>query len=222
MTGKIKLVHSGGNAVSIAVPTSNPSSSEVEFKLPQSDGSANQRLITDGSGNLSVANAGASGKILKVENFVYKGLSSAQRVSNAYIATPLVCSITPSAASSKIYVVYNLIVGPNDGVRSGATVYRDINSGGYSQLDTIKANTDGSSQRLSSISNGPTQWTPQTLSNCFVDTPSYSVGNAISYKLYTWAESNATLYINRIYAHDNGSTSYGVGCSTMTLMEIAV
>ena len=35
MTGKIKLVHSGGNAVSIAVPTSNPSSSEVELKLPQ-------------------------------------------------------------------------------------------------------------------------------------------------------------------------------------------
>ena len=31
MTGKIKLVHSGGNAVSLAVPTSNPSSSEVEL-----------------------------------------------------------------------------------------------------------------------------------------------------------------------------------------------
>ena len=40
MTGKIKLVHSGGNAVSIAVPTSNPSSSEVEFKLPQADGTS--------------------------------------------------------------------------------------------------------------------------------------------------------------------------------------
>ena len=36
MTGKIKLVHSGGNAVSLAVPTSNPSSSEVEFKATSS------------------------------------------------------------------------------------------------------------------------------------------------------------------------------------------
>ena len=61
MTGKIKLVHSGGNAVSIAVPTSNPSSSEVEFKLPGSDGSANQVLKTDGSGNLSFA-ADSGGK----------------------------------------------------------------------------------------------------------------------------------------------------------------
>ena len=58
MTGKIKLVHSGGNAVSIAVPTSNPSSSEVEFKLPQADGSADTFLKTDGSGNLSFGAAG--------------------------------------------------------------------------------------------------------------------------------------------------------------------
>ena len=53
MTGKIKLVHSGGNSVSIAVPTSNPSSSEVDFKLPGSDGSVNQVLKSDGSGNLA-------------------------------------------------------------------------------------------------------------------------------------------------------------------------
>ena len=47
MTGKIKLVHSGGNSVSLAVPTSNPSASEVEFKLPQADGSSGQALVTD-------------------------------------------------------------------------------------------------------------------------------------------------------------------------------
>ena len=58
MTGKIKLVHSGGNAVSIAVPTNNPSASEVELKLPQSDGSADTFLKTDGSGNLSFAAVG--------------------------------------------------------------------------------------------------------------------------------------------------------------------
>ena len=61
MTGKIKLVHSGGNSVSVAVPTNAPSASEVEFKLPQSDGSANQVLKTDGSGNLSFA-ADSGGK----------------------------------------------------------------------------------------------------------------------------------------------------------------
>ena len=48
----IKLVHSGGNSVSLTTPTSNPASN-ITFKLPQSDGSAGQVLKTDGNGNLS-------------------------------------------------------------------------------------------------------------------------------------------------------------------------
>ena len=49
---QIKLLHSGGNGVILAAPTSNPSS-DTTFKLPQADGSANEVLKTDGSGNLS-------------------------------------------------------------------------------------------------------------------------------------------------------------------------
>ena len=48
----IKLVHSGGNSVSLTTPTSNPSSN-VTFKLPAADGTAGQVLQTDGNGNLS-------------------------------------------------------------------------------------------------------------------------------------------------------------------------
>ena len=69
MTGKIKLVHSGGNSVSIAVPTSNPSSSEVAFKLPQADGSANQYIKTDGSGNLGFATLPAAGGITEADQW---------------------------------------------------------------------------------------------------------------------------------------------------------
>ncbi len=56
----IKLKHSGGNSVSLNPPTSAPTSSEVAFKLPNADGSAGQFIKTDGSGNLSLAAAGAS------------------------------------------------------------------------------------------------------------------------------------------------------------------
>jgi len=49
----IKLKHSGGNSVSLNPPTSAPTSSDVAFKLPNADGSANQVIKTDGSGNLS-------------------------------------------------------------------------------------------------------------------------------------------------------------------------
>ena len=51
----IKLKHSGGNAVSLHPPTSAPSASDLQFKLPNADGSANQLLKTDGSGNLGWA-----------------------------------------------------------------------------------------------------------------------------------------------------------------------
>ena len=53
----IKLVHSGGNSVSLTTPTNNPSSN-VTFKLPGSDGSANQVLKTDASGSLSFIEKG--------------------------------------------------------------------------------------------------------------------------------------------------------------------
>ena len=102
MTGKIKLVHSGGNAVSIAVPTSNPSSSEVEFKLPQADGSANQVLKTDGSGNLSFG-ADQGGKILQVvESADFSSTTTTS--STTFQDTGLTVSITPSSSSSKILV----------------------------------------------------------------------------------------------------------------------
>ena len=48
----LKFVHSGGNSVSLTTPTSNPGSN-VTFKLPAADGSANEVLKPDGSGNLS-------------------------------------------------------------------------------------------------------------------------------------------------------------------------
>ena len=50
----IKLVHSGGNSVSLTVPDSNPAANRT-FKLPGADGSAGQFLKTDGNGALSFA-----------------------------------------------------------------------------------------------------------------------------------------------------------------------
>jgi len=67
MTAKIKLNHSGGNGVSLNAPANNPSISDVAFKLPQADGSNGQFMKTDGSGNLSFAEAGG-GKIVQVKS----------------------------------------------------------------------------------------------------------------------------------------------------------
>ena len=83
MTGKIKLVHSGGNSVSLAVPTSNPSASEVEFKLPQADGSTGQFMKTDGSGNLAFATVSVpAGNIVFAEACV-RGASGSPTVTRS-------------------------------------------------------------------------------------------------------------------------------------------
>ena len=56
----IKLVHSGGNSVSITTPDSNPAANRT-FKLPGADGSSGQAMVTDGSGALSFASMPTGG-----------------------------------------------------------------------------------------------------------------------------------------------------------------
>ena len=50
----IKLVHSGGNSVSLTTPDSNPAANRT-FKLPGADGTSGQAMVTNGSGALSFA-----------------------------------------------------------------------------------------------------------------------------------------------------------------------
>ena len=127
MTGKIKLVHSGGNSVSIAVPTSAPSASEVEFKLPQSDGSANQALVSDGSGNLSFASV-AGGKVLQI---VESTSSTNVQTSSTNQSDLLTLSITPSSSSSKVFLFINTVLqaNPNSNAKAWVRLYRGTSSG---------------------------------------------------------------------------------------------
>ena len=57
---KISLKHTSGKVVSLNVPTTEPTATDVAFKLPNTDGSAGQGLKTDGSGTLSFATLGIS------------------------------------------------------------------------------------------------------------------------------------------------------------------
>ena len=106
---KISLKHSGGNVVSLNSPTSAPTSSDVAFKLPNADGTNGQRIITDGSGNLSFASSGASGKILQVvttpdADRTTQGSISISSQGGTTDLTAFALSITPSATTSKIRI----------------------------------------------------------------------------------------------------------------------
>ncbi len=108
----IKLKHSGGNAVSLHPPTSAPSSSDVQFKLPTSDGTAGQVLQTDGSGNLAFATL-ALGKLGQIVTQIYEpGGSNITTNSTSFATTSMTLQITPSNTNSKI-----LILGTANGHR---------------------------------------------------------------------------------------------------------
>ena len=104
---KISLKHSGGNVVSLNSPTSAPTSADVAFKLPNADGTNGQRIVTDGSGNLSFASAGASGKILQV---VSTTVTSAAQVTMSTDGedTLLSRTYTPTVSSSNALIQFSM------------------------------------------------------------------------------------------------------------------
>ena len=115
----LKLKHSGGNSVSLNPPTSAPTSSDVAFKLPNADGSANQLLKTDGSGNLGwIADVG----MIKNWNYTTDNTHvTLQAAGDTY--SQLNTTITPSSEDSRIIVIVNLGLVSSD---STADVGYDI------------------------------------------------------------------------------------------------
>ena len=194
MTGKIKLVHSGGNAVSIAVPTSNPSSSEVEFKLPGSDGSANQVLKTDGSGNLSFG-ADQAGKILQVKNAIKTDTASV--TSNTFTdISGLSISITPSSSSNKILFRGYVSIGTEGNTNVAIKIFRDSTEIGAQYFNKVAAaSTD---QRHGGF-----------FAQQLLDNPATT--SSITYKTQAKLNNSSA---DAYFQHDNSR-------STITLMEIA-
>ena len=98
----IKLVHSGGNSVSLTTPDSNPAANRT-FKLPGADGSSGQAMVTDGSGALSFASV-AGGKVV---GFAFASSSTNEQNTSGNTTWTLVGpQITHTAASTSNKLVF--------------------------------------------------------------------------------------------------------------------
>ena len=76
------------------------------FTLPTADGSANQFLKTNGSGQLAFASLAAGGKIGQVVTDIYEETAADRTTtSSVYADTNLELDITPAASGSKILVI---------------------------------------------------------------------------------------------------------------------
>ena len=203
----IKLVGSTSGSVALDAPASTTSGADVTFKLPVADGSANQLLKTDGSGNLGWA-SDASGKILQVVSGTTT--SGTSTTSTSWVDTGLTATITPSSSSNKILVFaagqighYRDYSGQGMGIRMVRTLSGSDTEVYSGNGDEIMSFDNG--QMVATRDRGP--W-----STMISDSPSTT--SACAYKVqvlvYTSA-SSGTAYFN---SHDAG-TAY------MHLLEVA-
>ena len=213
MTGKIKLVHSGGNSVSVAVPTNAPSASEVEFKLPQADGSSGQALVTDASGNLSFA---GTGKILQVIQTVKKDKTTIQSASLTDI-TGMSVTITPSSASSKVLIRYSLSVFTTSSDQYWAMrLVRGSDS-------TIFIGDQGSNSNQTRSSFGsymPSYVDGRNITQELLDSPNTTSATTYKLQAHTPYSASFTIGINNSPQNDNYSYMSTM-VSTITAMEVA-
>ena len=102
----IKLTaDSGGGTVELKAPATTGSNAAKQFILPQNDGSSNQIIKTDGSGNLSFA---TKGRVLSRNSTTLTSGDFAVTGTTSSICTGLNTSITLSNANNKVLIVANL------------------------------------------------------------------------------------------------------------------
>ena len=156
-----------------------------------------------------------SGKVLQVVQTIKTDTFSSSSTSLVDI-TGLSVSITPTSASSKVFVMYSVEIGQYSGdanvtlqlLRSGTAIYRG---------DQV-----GSSRKRGSTQTGPSgvENSVQSLTGMFLDSPSTT--SATTYKIQGMVNNNATYQVNIDYggpSNDNGNRTVSV--SQITVMEIA-
>ena len=183
----IKLNAQSGGSVALDAPTQTTSSADLTFKLPVADGSANQVIKTDGSGNLGWA---TGGKILQV---VQKTDSSNYSTTNtsAYQQGPQSDTFNLANSSNKVLVTINFMIYADS--RSGgfpscaATIYRGSVASGTRLTQGIQpmyfVGSGGAMERYSAF---------KTL--IFLDTPGGNTTYSLGFKQNNPGGNTAFIY----------------------------
>tara|TARA_R100000458_G_C8224823_1_gene208139 strand:- start:119 stop:667 length:549 start_codon:yes stop_codon:yes gene_type:complete len=177
-------------------------------------------IITDNqgrSGGLIKAAAGG-GKLLQTVQYVRTAVSGSTTSTSMTDITDFNQAITPTAAGSKILIDVRISIG-NSYSQQHWQITRDIAGAGYSTLTDFIGATAGSRTRVTAGSIGLNSQACYPITQICLDSPSYSVGNAITYQIQWFTESGSTSYVNKDHANANNYYN-NTPISTMTLHEI--
>ena len=192
-------------------------------------GASSDAISLDSSGNVTcngTATGFGGGKLLQVvtnEKGDTVSISGQNNSGSFGDVTGINITITPTAASSKILVQFCLGKVSHDSNSTAVKFTRSV-AGGTAAAVALADSSGGSHQRASSnifgtglINTGHAQG----FNYQFVDTPSYSVGQAIVYQMQVQTEGSGNFYVNR--THDdtnNANIHFARAFSTITAMEV--
>ena len=195
---QIKLLHSGGNGVILAAPSSNPASDRT-LTLP---GDADGTILTSNS---------STGKLLQVQSTTKTDTSSMTGETPTDIPG-LTVTITPSNASNKIFIITTVNYG-------GTFSYPGFNLLRGSTEICVGTYGSGSNRQITSGGSNPDSYKLSSNTFQFLDSPNTT--SATTYKVQMSTYSTHTLWINRPLSVSS-SYNYTMGVtSTITVQEVA-
>ena len=172
---QLKLVHSGGNSVILATPSSNPAADRT-ITLPDT---ANGELLTTTNPK--------DGNIIQIQHNLNTSAGGFTTTSTSYVTDSVLptLSITPSKSSSKIYV--SAFIGmQNDATgQCENTIYRIIAGGATTEL------SGGNTYGLVFKGGSNAEWGYAGVQ--FVDSPNTT--SAVTYTWYGRSETGAGVYL---------------------------
>ena len=204
---QIKLLHSGGNGVSIVAPDSNPASDRT-LKLP-----------SDGDGTILTTNSSV-GKILQVVQESKISTASGSVGAAAYdyssgLTGDLISkAITPSNASNKILVRASFMVSCDDDKQIFARLYKD------GSVVTGAIGNSSVRQQVSAAEYLSSAGRTTTITHEYLDTAGGTSAITYSYRFSHDSSSTRTIWLNRSNS-DGGNTYSARGYSSLTLTEIS-
>ena len=209
---QIKLLHSGGNGVSIVAPDSNPASDRV-LKLP-----------SDGDGTILTTNSSV-GKILQVDALNVTATSSSAFSNGSLSDTPLTLTMTSTALNSKFLISATINGEANVEDHSVGFVLRRVIGGSGTSINVGTASGARSiitvMKAVGYHGNDQDSTPSTTVMSPYLDAPNQASGTAITYKLdIIGMGQGGTMYYGRTAADSNG-IGYERMPNNITVMEVA-
>ena len=148
--------------------------------IPSQSGNSGKALVTNGS----AVSWGTAGKVLQVVQEYNTSFVRLATSSTSFVASDFKVTITPTVASSKILIDFRFI--SNNNAAPGdlyIAVRRSINGGSFDEFTPFGSGVGAGSRYITRNYGGGSRNEIST-SFQYLDSPSYSLGQAIEYKLY--------------------------------------